>query len=128
MIVSVDLTPAEEAQLRDAAQRAGVPVDEYARMRLLTAPTKLPARRKQATEPDIDAEIARLTAAAVAAAPASIRRPADPRQMLATIERWRKEDETDDPAELERRENELQTLKQEMNAERAANGERLLFL
>lgn len=40
---------------------------------------------------------------------------------------WQREDATDDPAELEAREREWEELKGNLNANRAATGERLLF-
>ena len=40
---------------------------------------------------------------------------------------WKEEDATDDPAELEARDREWEELKADLNANRAATGERLLF-
>ena len=47
--------------------------------------------------------------------------------LIRLLEQWRREDETDDPEELERAEAELQELKAALNANRRATGERLLF-
>jgi predicted DNA-binding protein len=43
------------------------------------------------------------------------------------MQSWIEEDATDDPEELERREAEWQELKDNLNAHRAATGQRLLF-
>ena len=46
---------------------------------------------------------------------------------IALLDAWQDEDSTDDPNELEQRDADLQELKAGLNANRAANGERLLF-
>lgn len=45
----------------------------------------------------------------------------------ALFRQWQEEDATDDPEEVRRAEEELDSLKSALNANRAANGERLLF-
>ncbi len=46
---------------------------------------------------------------------------------LELLAQWRAEDATDDPAELARRDAELEEFKTQMNASRAASGEEPLF-
>jgi hypothetical protein len=46
---------------------------------------------------------------------------------IALLDSWRDEDFTDDPNELAQRDADLQELKAGLNANRTANGERLLF-
>ena len=47
--------------------------------------------------------------------------------LIELLDEWDIEDATDDPQELARREQEWETLKQNLNANRCATGERLLF-
>jgi|GEM_PF-602531 len=47
--------------------------------------------------------------------------------LVALLDEWDVEDATEDPEELARREQERETLKQNLNANRCATGERLLF-
>ena len=47
--------------------------------------------------------------------------------LAALMNEWQQEDETDDPAELERREEALQALQAGLNASREENGERRVF-
>ena len=47
--------------------------------------------------------------------------------LVALLDEWEAEDATDDPQELARREQEWETLKQNLNANRCATGERLHF-
>ena len=49
------------------------------------------------------------------------------RALIDLLDTWSEEDATDDPQELENREADWQALKAGLNANRAANGERLLF-
>ena len=49
------------------------------------------------------------------------------RALIELLDTWSEEDATDDPVELDRREADWQALKAGLNANRAANGERLLF-
>lgn len=49
------------------------------------------------------------------------------RALIELLDSWSAEDATDDPCELERREADWQALKAGLNANRAANGERLHF-
>ncbi len=47
--------------------------------------------------------------------------------LSALVEQWRQEDETTDEAELQAAQAELDEFKRNLNANRAATGERLLF-
>lgn len=46
---------------------------------------------------------------------------------LALLDSWLKEDTTDDPEEIRKSEEEYEELKRNLNANRAATGERLVF-
>ena len=49
------------------------------------------------------------------------------RALIELLDTWSEEDATEDPLELESRETDWQALRVGLNANRAANGERLLF-
>ena len=98
MTLTIDLTPAEEARLTAAARRAGVePAD---------------VMRKLVTEhlPPTETE-------------------GDPRNAasISLLQSWLVEDATDDSNEICRAEEELAEFKHNMNANRAATGERLVY-
>lgn len=98
MTLTIDLTPAEEARLAAAARRAGLAPAEAAR--------KLVTEHLPPTETEGKA------------------RNAD---SIALLQSWLAEDATDDPDEIRRAEEELAEFKRNMNANRAATGERLLY-
>ncbi len=102
MTLTIDLTPAEEARLADAARRAGLAPAEAAR-KLVTE--HLPPIKDERTRE----EIARN-------APS-----------ISLLRSWLAEEATDDPDEIRRAEEELAEFKRKMNANRAATGERLLY-
>jgi len=102
MTLTIDLTPAEEARLTAAARRAGeAPADV---MRKLVTEHLPPIEDERTRE-----EIARN-------APS-----------IALLRSWLAEEATDDPDEIRRAEEELAEFKRNMNANRAATGERLLY-
>ena len=101
MTLMIDLTPAEEARLAAAARREGLEPTELAR-KLVTE--HLPPVLEN--ESEVDAE----NAAAI-----------------ALLQSWLKEEATDDPEEIRKAEQELAEFKQNLNANRAATDERLLF-
>src|SRR5690242_18313717 len=106
MTLTIDLSPQEEAWLADQASRQGMPPAEVVK-RLID--TQLPAAPHDATTnppPVIDAK----NAAAIAYLDARI-----------------KADATDDPEEIRRAEEEFEELKRNLNANRQATGERLVF-
>ena len=47
---------------------------------------------------------------------------------IALLEQWKQEDATDDPQKIAEAEAEVEEFKRRLNANRAENGERLLFL
>ncbi len=102
MTVTLELTPAEEARLAEAVRLTGLPPDEAAHSVLAE---HLPPSHTEVAEGRLQP---RGTAAAL-------------------LRRWREEDATDDPDEIRRAEKELAELKRNLNANRAATGERLLF-
>jgi hypothetical protein len=92
---------------------------------ILDLPPELEARlrtvaRQKGTDP---AECARqLLAEHLPAQAAAVEDPT-----VTLLRQWREQDATDDPAELQRAEAELQELQASLNASRAAAGARLLF-
>ncbi len=101
MTVTIDLTPEEEASLRHLADNKGLPAEELVRQ---TVKQMLPSAETAA--PVVDSKT---------------------QNLIDLLESWRREDATDDPEELDRREREWEELKANLNANRAATGERLLF-
>lgn len=97
MTLTIELSREEEERLKRAAQQEGMGVEEYAKQRLGLADPSQPV-------PD-----------------------AKNRALIELLESWRREDATDDEEELERRDAEWEELKANLNANRAATGERLLF-
>lgn len=93
MELMIELSPEEEASLRELAADQGVPPEE-----VVTQAVKnlLPKDQR-----NLD--------------------------LIELIQRWREEDATDDEEELARRDKEWEELKTDLNANRAATGERLLF-
>lgn len=104
MSITLALEPEMEERLREMAARQGKPVETY-----LLDLAERDARNGTRSNP---------------AAPNG----APPLGSLAEMfAQWREEDATDDPEELRRADEELEELKANLNANRAANGERLLF-
>ena len=101
MTLTINLTPAEEARLAAAARQEGLDPSELVR-RLVTE--RLPPASN--VQPEIDAE----NAAAI-----------------ALLQSWLEKEATDDPEEIREAEKELEALKKNLNANRAATEERLLF-
>jgi len=101
MSLTISLTPTEEARLSAAATKNGIAPEEFARKLVTDHLPVLPA------EPGmIDEENARA---------------------IALLDKWIQEDATDDPEEIRQAEEELAEFKRNMNANRAATGERLAF-
>jgi DNA mismatch repair ATPase MutL len=97
MTLTIELSREEEERLKRAAQQEGMDIEQYAKQRL--GLTESPQ-----SGPD-----------------------AKNRALIELLESWRREDATDDEEELERRDAEWEELKANLNANRAATGERLLF-
>jgi hypothetical protein len=105
MTLQIDLTPQTEAWLTAEARQYGLlPEDVVRRVIEERACAFTPANH---SAPSIDAE----NAAAI-----------------AFLDRKLKEDATDDPEDIRKAEEELQELKRNLNANRVATGERLVFL
>lgn len=101
MTVTLELTPTEEARLAEASRRTGLPPAEA---------------------------IHSVLAEHLPFAPETAPLPLRPRGTAAALlRRWREEDATDDPEEIRRAEEDLAELKRNLNANRAATGERLPF-
>ena len=100
MTLTIDLTPAEEARLAAAARRTGAePADV---MRKLVAEHLPPAEQEA--------------------------RGQEPRGSAADLLRgWLRDEATDDPAQIQKAQEELDEFKRNINANRAATGERLPF-
>jgi hypothetical protein len=98
MTIILELTPEEQARLRDKAARLGL--DESAYLRRLVDADTAPARP---TGPP----------------------PGD--NTLALLQEWREESARMTPEEAEQARAEWEELKAGLNAERAATGERLIF-
>jgi hypothetical protein len=98
MGLTIELTPAEEARLRSAAEKAGLEPAEFARRVLAEHLPPLDSEGSVTKDPTI-----------------------------ALFEQWEAEDATDDPEEIARREQEWEELKAQMNATRAELGMQPLF-
>ena len=106
MTLNVHLAPQTEAWLiAEARIRGMVPADLVRRVIEERAATAT-ATKATTAAPGIDAE----NAAAI-----------------AMLRQWVVEDATDDPEEIRKADEEVQELKRNMNANRAATGERLTF-
>ncbi|HEY7120452.1 MAG TPA: hypothetical protein VH475_27965 [Tepidisphaeraceae bacterium] len=98
MTLNIELAPELEDRLKSEAQRRGVAPENYAR---------------QLIESGLDAEV-----------------EAQKRRNQATLDlfaQWAKRDATDDPAELARREQELEEFKKAMNETREQAGARKIY-
>ena len=102
MTLQIDLTPEIENRLQQEAAREGLSPGELAR-RLIEIGLPEASSRTVSTSPPAKSRTAQL------------------------LEQWRAEDATDDPALLEAAERELEEFKANLNANRAATGERPPF-
>jgi hypothetical protein len=98
MALSIELTPDDERQLKAEAARKGVAVEEYARALIVQALPHDVERQKKLNQPTIE-----------------------------LLERWAKESETTDPAEIAKAEAELAEFKRAMNETREAAGARKIY-
>ena len=111
MRLTIELTPQQGAALSVLAARRGIEDAELAqaivaeRLPEIDAPTQTETA-PQAGNPTIDAE----NAAAI-----------------ALLEFWMAQDATDDPEEIRKADEEFEELKRNLNTNRAATGERLVF-
>jgi hypothetical protein len=108
MTITLELKPEVEERLRENAARVGLPVERYLLNWIEQAPQ---------------------APAASTALPATLPANGDypPGSLAELFAQWQAEDATDDPEELDRRDRELEELKANLNATRAANGEEPLF-
>jgi len=107
MTLTIELSPQEEAWLTDQAAQQGLqPTDVVKRL----IDGQLPPAELQETPDQSPPAISAKNAAAI-----------------AMLQSWLEEDATDDPEELRQAEEELEELKRNLNANRAATGERLVF-
>ncbi len=97
MTLTIDLTPAEEERLAAAARRAGT--DPVDVMRKLVTEYLPPAEREE--EPQGTA--------------------------AALLRGWLRDEATDDPVQIQKAQEELNEFKRNINANRAATGERLPY-
>jgi hypothetical protein len=97
MTLTIDLTPAEEARLAAAARRAGEAPADVIR-KLVTK--HLPPTEREEKPPGTAADLLR---------------------------GWLRDEATDDPIQLQRAQEELDEFKRNINANRAATGERLPY-
>ena len=114
MSITLELRPELETRLRADAARAGVALDQYVVRQI-----------EQTAE-----EAGRISAPLTRPVPVPGRLALGfyPAGSLAeAFAQWQAEDATDDPGELRRAEEELDELKANLNANRAATGERPLF-
>ena len=112
MTITLDLRPELEARLKTTAARAGLSPVKYLEDWIEQIPEVMP-----------DEELATLIAESQEPPKA-----ASTGSLSELFAQWRKEDETSDPDELARRDTELEELKANLNANRAATGEEPLFL
>lgn len=99
MTLTIELNPQEEAWITAQSTRQSLP------------PADIVKRL-------IDAQLPTKPAPAISAKNAAA---------IAMLQAWREEDATDDPEEIRKAEEELEELKRNLNANRAAAGERLVF-
>jgi|SRR5579871_226730 len=102
MTLTIELTPQEEAWLNAQAAQQSLPPADIVK-RLIDAQLSVPVPQEA---PTIDAE----SAAA-----------------LALLNFYLETEATDDPEEIRKAEQELEEFKRNMNANRAATGERLVY-
>ena len=111
MRLTIELTPQQGAALSAAAGRKGVEYSELARQ-IVTIHL-----------PELEAQIP---------PPQTIQRPAsgpDAENLaaIALLQSWMVQDATDDPEEIRRADDEFDELRRNLNANRAATGERPVF-
>lgn len=107
MTLTIHFTPQEEAWIQAQAVQQGLQPDEVIK-RLVDE--RLPAPSEDADSTSLVPVIDAKNAAAI-----------------AYLDRKLKEEATDDPEEIRKAEEELAEFKRNMNANRAATGERLVF-
>ena len=108
MTVTIDFSPQEEAWLNDQALQQGV------------LPAELIKKMVDERMPDVSRipeESEKPTAVIDDRSKAAI----------ALLQSWMEQDATDDPAEIRKAEQDLEELKRNLNANRAATGERPVF-
>lgn len=103
MTLTIDLAPKTEAWLSHEAQQRGVAPQEYVQSIL----------DERAGSVELSEETPTISAKNAAA--------------IAMLKKWREEDATDDPELIRQAEEELEELKRNLNANRAAVGDRLAF-
>ena len=102
-MITLDLSPTEEARVAATARQIGLAPAEYA--------TKLVQENLPPTPPEVDApKISAKNAAAI-----------------AQLRAWKEEDATDDPEELRQADADLNELLENLNRNRIESGERPLF-
>ena len=106
MTLIIDLPPQTEAWLESEALRRGMPPADLVTSVLNERASQAPGNGAAPATPQIDAK----NAAAI-----------------ALLNRWIAEDATDDPEEIRKAEEEVEEFKRNMNANRAATRERLVF-
>ncbi|HET6386421.1 MAG TPA: hypothetical protein VFJ58_23765 [Armatimonadota bacterium] len=134
MTITLDLKPEIEERLRENASGAGLSVEEYLlRIAEQEAATSLELN-SSASKPPRDSngtavgQANRIDPAALDRLRLSTEPGAYPPGSLAEMfAQWQAEDATDDPEELARRDRELEELKANLNANRAACGDEPLF-
>lgn len=97
MSMTIELNPEQEARVREAAAREGLPTTEWAARKLL------------------------------ADLPEGLRPSPGGDPTLELFAKWAAEDATDDPEEIRKAEAQLQELKEALNDSRRLVGARLLF-
>jgi len=101
-MITLDLTPTEEAQISTVARQTGLAPADYVKK---LVQEHLPPVQS-ITPPAVDAE----NAAAI-----------------AQIQAWKEEDATDDPEEIRKADDDLRELMYNLNKNRVESGERPLF-
>jgi len=105
MILTISFTPQEEAWLTAQAVQQGLP------------PAALIKKMVDERMPDADEGLAK----------PAVEINDKSKAAIALLQSWMEEDATDDPEEIRQAEEELEELKRDLNANRAATGERLVF-
>lgn len=104
MRLTIELTPQQDATLSAAARRKGIDRSDLARAIVADHLAELEAPGNTAPVPDAENLAA-----------------------IALLRSWLEEDATDDPEEIRKAEQELEEFRHNMNANRAAAGERLVY-
>lgn len=108
MTVTIELNPIEEAWLNAQTQQQGLTPAEIIKN---LVDERIPALNGRDAVPEENASVIDAKNAAA----------------IALLDSWLKEDATDDPDEIRKSEEEFEDLKRNLNANRAATGERLVF-